>query len=300
MRILAAIVTHNRRDLLARCIDHVQRQSRPLDAILVVDNGSTDGSAEMLKARGISSIQQENLGSAGGWFRAIEYAQANQFDAIWLMDDDGYPEPKALSVLETNMRQGVSCASSIVVCEDDPPRFVFPFPILNSSGLPTVMRWPRKIVSVSALKALAPAGHYPYAHLFNGALISVAATRQIGNVEVGFFMFGDEVDYFFRLRRAGSVISVIDAVHFHPDVSQRPYTSVKVYYYIKNSIILNFRYFDHAWVRNGLTLVAAIVRTAKRNGISMALSLLMGRQGGVFYKAIERGLQGRVAKDFDA
>ena len=40
MKILAAIVTHNRCELLERCIDHLQMQTRLPDLILVVNNGS--------------------------------------------------------------------------------------------------------------------------------------------------------------------------------------------------------------------------------------------------------------------
>ena len=44
-------------------------------------------------------ITQENLDSAGGWSRAIKFALENNFDFIWLMDDDGYPDSRALEVL---------------------------------------------------------------------------------------------------------------------------------------------------------------------------------------------------------
>ena len=67
MKILAAVVTHNRRQLLGRCIDHLERQTRPPDEILIIDNASTDGTAAMLRNREISFITQENSGSAGGW-----------------------------------------------------------------------------------------------------------------------------------------------------------------------------------------------------------------------------------------
>ena len=103
MRILAAVVTHNRRDLLGRCLDHLERQDRAPDTILVIDNASSDGTPAMLQARGTLTIRQENLGSAGGWHRAIAHALEAGFDAIWLMDDDGYPDPGALAQLEAEL-----------------------------------------------------------------------------------------------------------------------------------------------------------------------------------------------------
>jgi GT2 family glycosyltransferase len=119
-------------------------------------------------------------------------------------------------------------------------------------------------------------------------------------VDRDFFIFGEEVDYFFRLRSVGQVISVLDAIHYHPDVSQRPYTSAKVYYYLKNTILLNQRYFDWPWLRHCLAVLAVLTRTAKRNGLAEALSYLAGRRAPVFYSAIRRGLSGKVGEDFNA
>ena len=299
MKILAAVVTYNRRDLLSRCIDQLEAQTRAPDALLIVNNASEDGTAEMLEARGVPFVTQPNLGSAGGWHRAIAHAQEQGFDAVWLMDDDGRPDTGALASLEAALLPGVACASSVVVCEDDPERFVFPVPLLNANGLPVLLRWPRKLHSRAALAAQARGGTYPFALLFNGALISMEAVKAVGNVEPGYFMFGDEVDYFCRLRRAGAVVSVPDSLHYHPDVSGRAYSPAKVYYYVKNSLIIHRRYFDHALLRNGLALVAVLARVAKRNGIGTALSYVAGRQAPAFYRAIRRGLAGQVGQDFD-
>ena len=51
MRILAAVVTYNREKLLERCIDHLKKQTRPPDDIVVINNGSTDGTLAMLKRK---------------------------------------------------------------------------------------------------------------------------------------------------------------------------------------------------------------------------------------------------------
>lgn len=298
MKTLAIIVTYNRCELLGRCIDHLQRQTCAPDAVLVINNASTDGTVAMLERRGVPFVTQDNLGSAGGWHRGIQHALDHGFDAVWLMDDDGFPEAGALAALKAALIPGVACASSVVVQEDAPDRFVFPFPVLDTAGLPVILARPRKLATVTQLRAAAPQGTYPFAHFFNGALLSVAAARQVGNINQDFFIFGEEVDYFFRLRKAGQVMSVLDAVHFHPDVSQRPYTSVKVYYYVKNTLVLNARYFNAVWLRHSLAVVAVLVRTARRNGLGAALSLVLGADAPVLYSAIARGLQGKIGKDF--
>jgi rhamnopyranosyl-N-acetylglucosaminyl-diphospho-decaprenol beta-1,3/1,4-galactofuranosyltransferase len=110
VRILAAIVTHNRSALLERCIDHVQAQTRPPDGLMVINNGSTDGTEAMLGRRGIPFVTQANVGGAGGFNRAIQCALDEDYDSVWLMDDDGFPDRSALEILSGASVAGVACA----------------------------------------------------------------------------------------------------------------------------------------------------------------------------------------------
>jgi GT2 family glycosyltransferase len=298
VKILAAIVTYNRSQLLSRCIDHILSQARPPDSLVVINNGSTDGTLAVLAERQTDVITQANLGSAGGWHRAISHCLEYGFDAVWLMDDDGYPAPDALQRLEQALQPSVACASSVVVQEDRPDHFVFPFPVLDRAGLPVIFARPRKLPTLSSLEPFSRQGCYPFAHLFNGALVSSVAIRQIGNVNPDFFIYGDEVDYFFRLRQVGDVVSVLAARHLHPDVSARPYSPVKIYYLIRNTLVLNKRYFSHVRLRNVMAIIAALGRTWRRNGTGEALSYLAGKRLPVFLQAVNAGLAGRLGRDF--
>lgn len=300
MRILAAVVTHNRRQLLERCIDHLEAQDRRPDRLVVINNGSTDDTVDMLKRRKVECITQANVGSAGGWKRAMQEALTAEADAVWLMDDDGYPAPDALDLLEQHLSSTISCVSSIVVREDEPDRFVFPFPKLNARGLPVLFKRKRKLHTIGELGAAAASETYPFAHLFNGALVRTDVIRKIGIVDSDFFLMGDEVDYFMRMRTVAPVVSHLGARHLHPDVSKRRWEGPKVYYFIKNSIILNHRYFDLPIVRDLLNVAAALARTASRNSIGEALSYVVGRRAPTLWRAIARGLKGQVGPDYIA
>lgn len=299
MKILACVVTYNRVELLARCVDAIRGQSRPPDRLLVINNSSTDGTTQMLDKRGVDYVTQPNLGSAGGWARSIQEAQDGHYDAVWLMDDDGFPDAAALGILEQSLGGDRVCVSSVVLREDDRERFVFPFPILNRNGWPALFSAPRKVPTLSALRALATDGLYPFAHLFNGALLSVAMTRRIGNVTPDYFLFGDEVDYFARMRQVGGVWSHLAAHHYHPDVAQRPLTPEKAYYYLKNTLILNRRYHDLLPARQLAAVAAVVGRVAARNSPAEALALVAGRRA-ILWKALARGMKGRIGKDFHA
>jgi rhamnopyranosyl-N-acetylglucosaminyl-diphospho-decaprenol beta-1,3/1,4-galactofuranosyltransferase len=185
-----------------------------------------------------------------------------------------------------------------VVCENDHERLVFPLPRLNAHGLPVLFSSRRKWETVEAAATTAQGGLYPFAHFFNGALIAAPALRAIGNVDREFFIFGEELDYLYRLRHGGAVHTLLTARQIHPDVAGRPLTDMKIYYYIKNTLILNRRYFDWVPLRNLLTIAAALMRTGRRNGWGEAWAYVGGRKRALLRRAISHGLAGRLGKEF--
>jgi rhamnopyranosyl-N-acetylglucosaminyl-diphospho-decaprenol beta-1,3/1,4-galactofuranosyltransferase len=295
MKALAVIVTHNRSDLLYRCIKAVMAQSFQLDEILVIDNGSTDGTGALLDRLNVTAIHQENVGSAGGWHAGLSFALENNFDYCWLMDDDGYPSQNAFELLSTHFQQPFSCLSSVVLIENDHSKLVFPMPKLNKYGHPRISLFRRKMMTVSSLPT-----HqliYPFAHLFNGALVSMEAVKKIGNINKDYFIMGDEVDYFYRLREFGPVGTLLKAIHYHPDVTDRPYSKMKIYYLIKNTIINNSKYMNFVVLRNLAAVLIILKRLTQRNGLKFSLRLLFNKNF-FLLNAIKSGLKAKLGKDF--
>ena len=102
-RIAAVVVTYNRLPLLQKCIASLRGQTVDCD-ILVVDNASTDGTADYLasqQAEGRLTAHNtgENLGGAGGFHCGMGWAYGAGYDYLWLMDDDCLPYPDALEKL---------------------------------------------------------------------------------------------------------------------------------------------------------------------------------------------------------
>ena len=103
--VCAVVVTHNRRDLLVRCLDALLSQARPPEEILVVDSASTDGTRELVRHRYEPHPRihllalEENLGGAGGFHQGMASASKRGHDWLWLMDDDTIPEPDCLEQL---------------------------------------------------------------------------------------------------------------------------------------------------------------------------------------------------------
>nr|WP_299419920.1 glycosyltransferase [uncultured Emticicia sp.] len=95
--IAAVVVTFNRLTLLKECIEGLRNQTHKLDSIIVINNGSTDGTDKWLNDQfDLQVIHQENLGGAGGFARGMKEAYNAGFEWIWVMDDDVEPVYEAL------------------------------------------------------------------------------------------------------------------------------------------------------------------------------------------------------------
>ena len=101
--IFAVVLTFNRKTLLQRCLDAILRQTRPCDRIIVIDNASTDGTAELLQrdwaGRVNTYVLSRNIGASGGFNVGIRTAYQAGADFVWVMDDDVLPDPTALEKL---------------------------------------------------------------------------------------------------------------------------------------------------------------------------------------------------------
>lgn len=89
--ICCVIVTFNRLELLKEALRGIFKQTIEVDKIIIVDNNSTDGTREWLKSIESNLIQivfQENSGGAGGFFTGVKLAYDQDYDWIWMMDDD--------------------------------------------------------------------------------------------------------------------------------------------------------------------------------------------------------------------
>ena len=91
----AVVVTHDRKQLLLRCLESLAGQTHSLAGVTVVDNASTDGTEEALIAsdvRGRLPLDYlrltRNGGGAEGFHYGLMAALATGAEWIWLMDDD--------------------------------------------------------------------------------------------------------------------------------------------------------------------------------------------------------------------
>jgi len=208
-KVCAVVVTYNRRELLRECLEAIAAQTRRPDCVLVVDNASVDGTPEMLEKElpWVKVLRlPENQGGAGGFHEGMKWAYERGVDWIWLMDDDGLPAPDALSTLLADKPLVFKGTLAIAKGTPDETSFLYKLPSGKLSD------------NVREILAAYPGGVIEnYVTAFNGCLIHKRAIDKIGLPIKEFFIWGDEVEYTKRAKRAGVKMGTILSARFiHP------------------------------------------------------------------------------------
>ena len=103
MSVATIVITFNRLELLKKTINGLRNQSYPIDEIIVVNNGSTDGTLKWLTDQDdLFVVTQENTGSSGGQYTGFKTAHHRGHEWIWAMDDDVVPRVDCLEILMKN------------------------------------------------------------------------------------------------------------------------------------------------------------------------------------------------------
>lgn len=184
---VSAIVTaYNSANYIGDAIESVRRQTMPPAEIIVVDDGSTDGTQAIIRGLGadIRYFYQDNGGEAGARNRGIALAHA---EAVAFLDaDDAWP-PERLATLLARLTDGDSLS---IVCGRV-----------------------RAFEQEGWIEALSPGPERPEAFLmsFGCAVIRREVFRMIGDVDVT-MQHGVDLDWFLRCREHKVPIATIDDI----------------------------------------------------------------------------------------
>ena len=216
MKINAVVVTYNRIKLLKECLEALLIQTYPIQKIIVIDNCSTDETAEYLKRFVANDYFQiirteENLGGSGGFSLGLKESVLSGCDYTWLMDDDTIPMSDALERLVEGLG---------IVKE---PGFVCSR-VNWTNGEEHRMNTPR--LNLKRLKNNAVDSINSHSFLlcsactFVSVLISSKVVRCLGLPIKEFFIWADDIEYTERIFEAGyPCVYAMDSVVIHKTVS---------------------------------------------------------------------------------
>ena len=198
--LIVVIPNWNGLDFLAECLDSLAAQTQP-HSVVVVDNGSTDGSKELVRDKypQIHLIERDrNYGFVGGVNPGIEYALAQKSDCVVLFNNDAVADPTWLAELvktaEAHPEAGI-IASKIAHFNGNQLDSTGDF--YSDWGLP----FPRGRDEIDT-------GQYDdqleiFAGSGGASLYRVAMLREIGVFDERFFAYYEDVDISFRAQLAG-------------------------------------------------------------------------------------------------
>lgn len=223
--VIAVVVTYNRQKLLAECITALRNQTRKIDKILVINNGSTDNTENWLRQQtDVGFFTQKNVGSGGGFNTGIKLAYQEEYDWLWLMDDDGFPKENALENLLEGSDNELCLRNCAVINKEDRQSFVW-----KTGNYETIDDVREDII-------------HNYAHPFNGTLLHKEVIKKVGLPKKELFIWGDETEYYYRIISKYKIpfYTKTNSIHYHP-ASAYSYkndwdylSNWKMYFYVRN------------------------------------------------------------------
>ncbi|MDQ3628405.1 MAG: glycosyltransferase [Actinomycetota bacterium] len=269
LRVIAVVVTWNRRDLLVETLDALAAQTRPVDEVVVVDNASDDGTAELLGQRaagtGLDVVAlRRNIGGAGGFAAGLRRAlEHHDPDLVWLMDDDTVPLPRALAgLLDTRGRYA------------GPPPALLASRVQWTDGRDHPMNTPRRkplVRGPEARRALLAGALAIRSASFVSIAVDASAVRERGLPLADYFLWNDDFEFSTRLLRGKVGLLCPDSLVVH---KTRAFGSTdadpgeRFFYEVRNKVWLFTR-------SNGLSPVEKAVyagSTVRRWGRTFAAS----------------------------
>lgn len=235
------VITRNRRELLCQALEHIHALL-PHAEIIIVDNASTDDTAEHIRRRFPSAkliSLPKNVGIPHARNLGAQHAQAN---LLLFLDDDGYLHCPHLPQL-------------IEMFQSNPQWAVLSFPLTPSQGSST---WELR-TSNSELFSW---------YTFNGgaAFVKKNLFWEVGGFPEHFFYSHEENDLSLRLFARGYCIVVCPRAQFvHLQAGRgEAFPPYRVFYYYRNRLWVIWRHLPLAWafIESLVTLIGGLCRTA--------------------------------------
>ncbi|MDK7192329.1 glycosyltransferase family 2 protein [Bifidobacterium sp. UMB1197] len=219
INVAAVVVTFNRLEKLKTVLESLQSQTRVPDQLIIVNNASTDGTAKYLEefARDFSMKDRinlnvvtlpENVGGAGGFSAGMRKGYELGADFVWIFDDDGYPQPKALENLLNGFNSAVDQLGPDVPYACSMVKFVDGSICEMNNPVPT-WDWGRLIAK----------GFNNLVMVTSCSFVSVLIPRWVmekyGLPFKEYFIWFDDAEYTLRITRVCPGVQVLDSVIVH-------------------------------------------------------------------------------------
>lgn len=221
-RTVISILNWNTADSTVACVRSVLRflSDATHTRICVLDNGSVPSDwatlqAEMPRDSRITVLREEqNLGFAGGHNVVARMALQENVDFIWLLNSDAVVTQDVLGSLLATLENAPDCGAVSPAIYATHDHTVVDFCGAMHDWKALESKRMNRPEDARALEARFPADMWLHG---TAPLYRIAALREVGLLDEGFFAYYEDDDLGVRLSRAGWLSKVcFDAVVFHP------------------------------------------------------------------------------------
>lgn len=238
--VIVVLNWNGREDTLA-CLRSLRELRYPRASILVVDNGSEDGSEEAVREAhpDLPLLQTgSNLGFAGGNNAGIEWALREDADYVLLLNNDTEVEADFLGPMvetaESDAAVGVVGAS--IAYHHDPQRLW----AFGGGWFDVATGWVRHVQRPVGVDRLRPRGHRHFYVTGCTMLLRTSLLEEIGLLDESYFHFCEDVDLCLRAEAAGHRIAVAPEARLLHRVSAttRVSSPLFLYYNLRSRLTL--------------------------------------------------------------
>lgn len=275
MRVSVIIVNWNGLEKLKPCLKALQEQTKKPAQIIVVDNGSNDGSVAWLQAQETCGLKvvplSENRGFSGGNNAAWSHVDG---DIVALLNNDTVVQPTWVeAALKAFEKPGTDMVACKIVRLQDPATMDKAGHLMYRDGLNRGRGTGHPASAFEAPgEALWPDG---CAAFYRKALL-----EEIGFFDDDFYLYGEDADLGFRARWAGAKCwyAPQSLVYHHHSASLGKFSPTKAYYIERNRLWVLVKNFPMTW------LLLAPFYTVARYAMNV-VSMLQGRGSAAGFQA---------------
>lgn len=268
--VLAIVVNWRQPDLTIACVHALRQMNQPDLSILVIDNGSGDGSA----ARLATALPHErhlalpdNKGFAGGFNTGLRLALAEKFDYALMLNNDAFAAPDMLRCLLAETAANVGLLSPKILYDNQRDRLWF-------GGA----RQHKRLLEIRDRRQNVPDGPAYQASsdvdylLGTCLLVNMDAARQVGLLDEIFFMYYEDLDWSIRMRQAGYRLRLVAPARLYHRVAASSGGSESPFrrYHLGRSSVIFFRRHAHLGQPGAILLyrLGSALKLLARLGVS--------------------------------
>jgi GT2 family glycosyltransferase len=229
------IVNYNGHAYIHRCLLSVLRSTHAPAGVVVVDNASTDGSADQIVERFPGTVvlkNDANAGFAAGVNRGLRFCLDAGHHAVLVLNPDTEIEPETLEALVRGMtRHPGAILAPYIGMRDDPER--------NGSYVGSIEWWRGKMGSRYLHLRRSRQHQDERVNTASGCalLLPADAIRRLGDFDETYFLYFEDADYLEQGSRQGCEVWYVPTariVHSEGSATGGPRSPLALYYYMRN------------------------------------------------------------------